>query len=257
MLLTSVVIVLREVLEAALLISVLAALRQMQGGRGRGLLWGLIAGLMASLLVARSMGAISEMADGVGQELFLAGLHGVVYVTLLVIGALSMRESASGSALMGGLMALVVAVALSREGGEIYLYISAFQQQDELRGSLYSGSLVGLGMGLSVGVLLYYGLCSLPPRWAYRAMRVLLTVVAGAMALQAAGLLIQADWLPDGTVWDSSGWLPEDGVAGQLLYALLGYEATPAPAQLTIYGAGLALMAAVLYWQWRRQERAR
>lgn len=252
MLLTSVVIVLREVLEAALLISVLAALRQMQGGSRRILLWGVVAGLAASVMFARSIGVISELADGVGQELFLAFLHAVVYLTLLLIGALTLRESAAGSVLMTGLMGLAVAVAVSREGEEIYLYISAFQQQDELRSSLYSGSLIGLGMGVSAGTLLYYGLCLLPPKWAYRTMLLLLTVVAGAMALQAAGLLIQADYLPDGTVWDSSGWLPEDGVAGQLLYALLGYEATPALAQLMVYGGALALMAAVLCWQWRR-----
>ena len=113
MLLTSVIIVLREVLEAALLISVLAALRQMQGGSRRGLLWGLIAGLLASLLIARNMGAISEMADGVGQELFLAFLHGVLYLALLCIGVLALRES-SHTVLMGVLMATAVTVAVSR-----------------------------------------------------------------------------------------------------------------------------------------------
>lgn len=251
MLLTSVIIVLREVLEAALLISVLAALRQMQGGSRRGLLWGLIAGLLASLLIARNMGAISEMADGVGQELFLAFLHGVLYLALLCIGVLALRES-SHTVLMGVLMATAVTVAVSREGEEIILYISAFQQHGDVRSSLYRGSLIGLGIGASAGALLYYALCLLPSKWGYRAIFVLLTVVSGAMILQASGLLIQADYFPGGRVWDSSGWVPEEGVAGQLLYAMLGYEATPAPAQLWAYGGSVLLMTSVLFWQWRR-----
>jgi high-affinity iron transporter len=256
MLLTSVIIVLREVLEAALLISVLAALRQMQGGSRRGLLWGVLAGLMASLVMARSMGAISELADGVGQELFLASLHGVVYLALLCIGVLALRESSSHTLLMGVLMVTAVAVAVSREGEEVFLYISAFQQNDEVRSSLYSGSLIGLGIGASAGALLYYALCLLPPKWGYRMILLLLTVVAGAMILQASGLLVQADYLHGGMAWDSSDWLPEDSVAGQLLYAMLGYEATPAPAQLWAYSGAVLLMASVLLWQWRRSRSA-
>ena len=76
------------------------------------------------------------------------------------------------------------------------------------------------------------------------------------MTLQASGLLIQADYLPSGLAWDSSDWLPEDSVAGQLLYAMLGYEATPAPAQLWAYGGAVLLMTSVLLWQWRRSRSA-
>ena len=72
---------------------------------------------------------------------------------------------------------------------------------------------------------------------------VLLTLVAAGMASQAAQLLIQADWLPSQyPVWDSSWLVAEQTVTGQLLYALIGYEATPAPLQLFIYAAAILLL---------------
>ena len=255
MLLTSVIIVLREVLEAALLISVLSALRHILGGGRKELLLGLVAGLTSSVILARSMGVISEFADGVGQELLLAMMHLAIYICLLAIGIAFLAPPVEGRPALPILMAFTVAVAVSREGAEICLYLSAFLQQPEARDSVLHGSLIGLGIGVSAGALLYYALCLLPSvagRWVVTS---LLVVVAGAMAIQAAGLLIQADFLPDGRAWDTSGWLSEEGVAGQLLYALVGYEATPAPAQLWVYSCAVIMMGAALIWQRHRSRR--
>jgi high-affinity iron transporter len=47
-------------------------------------------------------------------------------------------------------------------------------------------------------------------------------------------------------VWDSSGWISETSVTGQLLYALLGYEATPSLKQLVFYGATLVAFLLVI-----------
>ena len=77
------------------------------------------------------------------------------------------------------------------------------------------------------------------------------------MLLQAGKMLIQADILPDGQLWDSSALLSEESLSGQLLYALAGYEATPAPAQLVLYLFGAACMAAVMllrYWHWQGRK---
>jgi high-affinity iron transporter len=74
-----------------------------------------------------------------------------------------------------------------------------------------------------------------------------LAIVAAGLAGQAAQLLIQADWLPaQNALWDTSAWLPEDSLAGQLLYALLGYEATPTPLQAGIYFVTLLLPLVLL-----------
>ncbi len=64
-------------------------------------------------------------------------------------------------------------------------------------------------------------------------------------------MLIQADYLPDGQLWDSSAFLPEDGLLGQLLYAMVGYEASPAPVQVAIYLLSLSLMLLALFLRYR------
>jgi len=75
----------------------------------------------------------------------------------------------------------------------------------------------------------------------------LIALVAAGMAGEVARLLIQADWLPaQEALWDTSGWLPEDSVPGQILYALIGYEATPSPLQAAFYFGGLLLLLALV-----------
>src|SRR5204863_438358 len=67
-------IVLREVLEAALVVTlVLAAAR---GLRGRGVLvgTGIVAGILGAVVVAVFAGAIASTAQGMGQEFFNAGV---------------------------------------------------------------------------------------------------------------------------------------------------------------------------------------
>jgi high-affinity iron transporter len=67
-------------------------------------------------------------------------------------------------------------------------------------------------------------------------------LIGAGMAGQASLLLIQADWLPSqAPLWDSSNLVAENSITGQLLYALIGYEATPTPIQAIAYFGGLIL----------------
>ena len=61
--------------------------------------------------------------------------------------------------------------------------------------------------------------------------------------LDAAGLI---DVLGN-RVWDSSGYLPQDGIVGRLLHTLIGYTDRPTELQVIAYGATLAAMA-LLSW---------
>jgi high-affinity iron transporter len=58
------------------------------------------------------------------------------------------------------------------------------------------------------------------------------------------------------TVWDSSRFLPEDGLPGRLLHSLVGYTDRPSGAQLVVYLTTLAavfgLMRLVGCWRGRR-----
>ncbi len=76
------VIVFREVLEAAIIISIIALATRGTKGRNFWLVTGLIAGLVGSAIVAASTEVIASFASGVGQELFNAIVLGIVVLML-------------------------------------------------------------------------------------------------------------------------------------------------------------------------------
>ncbi|MBU0539357.1 MAG: FTR1 family protein [Gammaproteobacteria bacterium] len=257
MLLTSVIIVIREVLEAALLISILLSLCFQLGVARKWFKWGVFGGVSGSVALGSQLGKISELLGGIGQEVVDAGLQLFIYSCLLYICVQFINhyyQRQAPSLALRGVLIVIITCAMTREGSEIYIYLSAFQSMPDASLSLYSGAVIGFGIGFSCCALFYYWLLSFSLSRALVIGCALLTVVASGMMLQAGKMLIQADLLPDGQLWDSSSFLSEDSLAGQMLYALAGYEATPAPAQLILYGLGAVCMTAVIlrryhYWQ--------
>lgn len=260
MMLTSVILVLREVLEAALLLSILLAMSQHLALKTRWIFIALVAGILGSVVYGKFLGAVSEAFDGMGQELFNAALQIAIYWLLLLVGVLLVINRAGAARhlrLLQWAMVLSVAIAALREGAEIYIYLIAFRQQPEMLQSTLLGALIGAGIGFSIGALFYYLLLALPQRQRLFWALLLLSLVAAGLCLQATLLLEQADWLPaQQPLWDSSALLSESSIVGQLLYALLGYEATPTPVAVTAYLSGLILMVALLlvFWLKRRSQ---
>ena len=63
------------------------------------------------------------------------------------------------------------------------------------------------------------------------------------MSMQVMKSLIQADVISGQTaVWDTSNLIAEDSLPGQLLYALVGYEASPTAIEALAYGGSLVLV---------------
>ena len=251
MLLTSVVIVLREVLEAALLISILLATSRRLGLNSRWLKISLVIGLIGATVYAHFLGPISALFGGFGQELVNATLHLLVFLTLIVIVFLVARHHGHARVtdrLLPLMMAAAVAVATAQEGSEIIVYVTGFLQVSGFLGSVGIGSLTGAGIGLSVGIFFYYLLLSLPYQRAHWISLALLGVAAASMSAQVSTMLIQADFLSAaGPVWDTSWLVDEQSLPGQLLFALVGYESTPSLVEVVIYAASLlVVIAAVL-----------
>lgn len=258
MLLTSVIIVLREVLEAALLLSILLAMCRVLDLRRQWFYGALAAGVLGSVGYGLLLGPISEMADGVGQELLNAALQLALYFFLLVIAFLLIMNARGQRRYLGLLqcmMLLAIACATLREGSEIFIYLMAFVPQQTLLASVLSGALIGAGIGFSIGALIYYLLVELPRQYTLPVVLVLLALVGGGLCLQAAQQLVQADWLPSAMpVWDTSTLLDENSLMGQLLYALIGYEATPTPAEVIAYLLGLGMMLLLLAYALRSSD---
>ncbi len=251
MLLSSVVLVLREFLEAALLVSLLMALSRRLDVSCRWVVAAFIAGIFGAAIYGFNIDHVSGLFDGVGQELLNAFLQILIFAMLCLVAGLSLahlRGAVIPRGILSLLMTVAVALAVVREGSEVMIYLSGFLAFEDQRVPVIAGSVIGAGLGLSVGAVFYFLLLNLQHRAARLTGAVLLTLVAAGMISQASLLLIQADWLPSQyPLWDSDWLISEQSVAGQLLYALVGYEATPTPLQAGIY---LVSIAVLLLFAW-------
>ena len=261
--LATAVIVFREILEAALIIGIVAAATRGVPGRSVWLAAGVAVGLVGAGIVALATERISEMASGIGQELFNAAVLGIV---VLMLAWHNVWMAAHGAALSkqarqvgvevrdGGrarsALLIIVALAVLREGSETVLFLYGVAAS-EGGGSLLlvAGGLIGFGGGAAVGYALYRGLLRIPLRLFFSVTSALVLFLAAGMASQAARFLVQADVLPSlaTPAWDASSLLPQTSILGTLLHGLVGYEARPAGIQILVYVAVLLVIAAGMW----------
>lgn len=231
--LSALIIILREVLEAGLIISALLAAARIKNSASRNLTIGIAGGIAGALIIAWNMNSISTAGQGIGQELLNALLDTVI------IGMLA-GTSASGlfntRRLFDGCAAVAIACAVSREFSEIVIYASGFSTSYSAFMPVLIGGAIGTGIGLSIGALLYYLLVYQPPKRALFITSMLLALIAAGMGTEAIGYLDQAGLIPaQPPFWDTSRWVAENSIGGQVLRMLIGYEATPTLLQLSVY----------------------
>jgi high-affinity iron transporter len=251
--LAALIIVFREVFEAGLIVGIVLAVTRQVARRGRWIGGGVLGGIAAACLVAAFAGALSQLFEGMGQELFNAAILCLAVVMLTwhnVWMARHGREIAGemraiGQAVAEGakpLLALsvVVGVAVLREGSEValFLYGVAASGGSSALG-LMSGGVVGLLLGVAVCLLTYFGLMRIPPRALFATTTVLITLLAAGMAAQAVAFLEQANWLTslDTVVWDTGWLLSDSSIGGRALHTLIGYTDQPTQMQLVVYCA--------------------
>lgn len=263
------VIVFREVLEAAIIIGIVAAATRDVPGRKRWLAAGLLAGLIGSGIVAASTDVIAEFASGIGQELFNAMVLSVAVVMLawhniwmsshgaeLAANARNVGKEIREGRSECSILLVVVGLAVLREGSEtvLFLYGIAASGGSSMH-AMMAGGAIGVLAGALVGYAIYAGLLRIPMRWFFAATSVLVLLLAAGMASQVARYLIQADILPSlaTPLWNTSAILPEQSVTGMVLHSLIGYDAQPAGMQLVFYIAALAIIVAGMQWVKRQQ----
>lgn len=246
MLLDAVVIVLRETLEAGVLVALLLTVRHVLSLSNRWLWSGLGLGLLGAFVLAKNLGVITEWFDYTGQELVNASMQIGIYICLLLVGLLISLPAAGGRRILEPVLGLCVALALVREGAEVAVFFMGYMQDEGVFITAMTSGFIGLMIGLSVGVLIYHLVIGLRPVAIRSVQMTLLALVSGGMALQATQLLIQADWLTvSGPVWNTGGWLSEQSVTGQVAYAIFGYEASPSLKEVVIYLSSVGLFVLV------------
>ncbi|MDF1588444.1 MAG: FTR1 family protein [Gammaproteobacteria bacterium] len=258
MLINAVIIVLREVLEASLIMSLFLAYSQHVTVSRLWLLLGIVLGGLFAWAYAAHISTFSNWFDGVGQEVINAGLQLAIYFILLgfITQALIGVSKPIQRITLISLMVLGIVLASIREGTEIVLFITGFSAAPDLLQAVLIGSSIGAGIGMSVGVCIYYLLVTMTFKNSVRLGYVLTLLIAAAMISQVVQQLIQADWIiSQYPLWDTSNWINERSLVGQLLYALIGYEATPTPIQVSAYFSAIAMIVFVSFYQLSRHTK--
>lgn len=260
--LATLVIVLREVIEAGLIVGIVLAATKGVVGRGRWIAYGIGAGLAGACVVAGFAGQIAELFEGAGQELFNAA------ILLLAVGMLTWHNAwmaSHGRALAAEVrrvgasvaagdkpplaLAVVCFAAVLREGSEVvlFLYGVALSGGSTAAGMMAGGAL-GVAAGAALSTLMYLGLLSIPARHLFRVTSWLITLLAAGLAAQAIVYLQQAGYAEafSAPIWDTSWLLASDSLVGRLLHTLIGYTDQPNGAQLGAYLVTVVMIVSLM-----------
>jgi high-affinity iron transporter len=267
----AVVIVFREVIEAGLIIGIVMAATRGVVRRGRWVTFGVIGGVLGASIVAVFAGAISDAFQGAGQELFNASVLSIAVIMLMWHNAWMARHGREiaaemrsvGAAVSEGAkpltaLAIVVGLAVLREGSEVVLFLYGIIASGTTGSALLVGGLLGIAAGAAFTALTYFGLLAIPTRHIFSVTSWLIALLAAGMASQAAQYLNNAGLVVvlGRTVWDTSWLLSEDGIFGRMLHALIGYTERPSEMQLAVYIATLLVMILLMRLaRYRPQER--
>jgi high-affinity iron transporter len=273
---SALIIVFREVIEAGLIVGIVLAATAGVPTRGRWVAIGVAAGVAGACLVAAFAGELANLFQGSGQEFFNAAIL-LLAVAMLTWHNVWMaghgREMAREMRAVGSdvatgkrtlaALAIVVGVAVLREGAEVVLFLYGIASQPgTTTASMLMGGALGLLAGAAMSALMYFGLLAIPAHKLFRVTSGLITLLAAGMAAQAVLFLQQAGYLQfwQDSLWDTSWLLPQAGpgvlgVIGRMLHTLVGYSDAPDGAQLIAYVATILAIVGLMRFEQGRQAR--
>jgi high-affinity iron transporter len=255
-------IVFREMIEAGLIVGIVLAATRGVSGRGLWVTGGVAAGVLGAAILAVFAGGLASLFHGAGQELFNAAIlvlavamltwHNVWMAShgkelsreLKAVGA----EVARGSRSLLG-MAVVVGVAVLREGSEVVLFLYGIAATGGTSAmGMLMGGVLGVLSGAVLTFLMYRGLLAIPAHRFFAATTGLITLLAAGLGAQAASYLQQAGVINVLTapLWDSSALLSESSMMGRLLKTIVGYTDRPDGLQLIVWLAVVAMMLVLM-----------
>ena len=252
--LTVFLILLREGLEAALVVGIVIGYL-VKIGRRDALRWVWI-GIVAALVVSIGLGVlvfvtIGDLPSAIQEP--IEGLAAVFAVGVLTWMLFWMRrqgralkgelEGRLDDALRAGSTAALVGlafVAIVREGLETALFLLALFRSaaasGELSPELPLAGLAGLAVAVLLGWAIVRGPIRLNLRRFFSLTGVVILLVAAGLVSSAIGSFVDAGWLPSGApAINLAGLLPETSPMGSLLAGLFGYRAQPSALQLIGY----------------------
>jgi len=259
------VIGLREALEAALIVGIIAAFLGREGRRD--LLRWMWAGVGAAVLICAGVGVALKVLSSALPQRRQEGLEtvvGVLAVAMVTYMVIWMRrhsrdlkgqlEGAAAGALSAGgtgrAMVLMAFLAVIREGFETVVFLLAAFDETADAGAAAGGAVAGIAVALALGYGIYRGGVRLNLSKFFRATGFVLVLVAAGLVVNALHTAHEAGWLEAGqgrTV--DLNWLVRPGsVQSALLTGMLGIQPTPVVAEVTGWLAYLLPVGLYVSW---------
>jgi high-affinity iron transporter len=270
--LATLVIFLREGVEASMIIAILLAYLNRTGQRryfkdvllgvGSALLLAGIGGVVAYLTIRTYAGSRVQTIFETVTYLLAAGV--LTYMTFwmrshargLRAELQSQVDAAASRGARTG-MALMAFQSVGREGVETVVFTLAIVFSTGQRAGLLAGALIGLALAMVLAFIMY--------RLGHKInIGRFFTIVGALLMIFAAGLLVDAvqnmqelGWLPIflHPLWHTGGILSEDSALGDIAHSFFGYAESPTVLQAVVYVAYLACVLTVFFGVRQRLER--
>jgi high-affinity iron transporter len=265
------VIALREGVEASLIVGIVAAFCVKEGRRDalRPMWLGIALAVALCVAVAVGLRIVGEELPEREQEMLetIIGLIAVGAVTYMIVwmrrhsrGLKASLEGHARSALAVGSTAALVGMAflaVLREGFETAVFMLAAFQDSSDPAAAGAGAVIGLVAAIALGVAIYRGGVRINLARFFRVTGFVLVLVAAGLLATSLHTAHEAGWITglQQQAVDLSWLVREDTVTGSLLTGMLGLQPEP-----TVIEAAAYLLYAVpmgLYVLWPDRRRAR
>ncbi|WP_051191906.1 iron uptake transporter permease EfeU [Microbacterium luticocti] len=265
------VIGLREGLEAALIVGIIAAFLRRNGRRLTAMWLGVGIALALSLAVGITLAAVEQALPQAAQEGMetIIGIVAVFFVTSMLVwmqhhsrGMKRELEQQAGEALKDGhafALAGMAFLAVLKEGFETSVFLLATFSASTSALLAAIGAVLGIAVAVAVGIGIYLGGVRLNLSRFFRITGGFLILVAAGLVMTVLRTAHEAGWLNAGQqqVLDLS-WLVRPGSIGSaLITGVLGIPADPRLIEVIGWLAYLIPVALVVYWPAARRPSAR
>ena len=244
------IITFREVLEIALIVSLMFVATKGLENRAKWILVGLFLGILGSFFIALFIETISNFADGLGQELF----NGFIALSAsILIGWTAVWVSSHGKEIANTIkqtgqdvvkgklpikaLVIIIMLAVFREGTEIVLFSYGMILSGKAFSTIIFGAITGSLAGAFVGALMYYGMVKINTKYIFKITSALLIFIAAGMAAVAAKFFVAAGYFSQlaNILWDSSAIISQQSLVGEVLHMFFGYSDSPMSIEVIFY----------------------
>lgn len=260
--LPTLVIGLREGLEAVLIVAILATFLRRNGAKLTGLWIGVGAGIGLSIAVGVGLRILEEDLPQAQQEALetVIGIIAVFFVTAMILWMrkhsrdlkADLEASAAAAIAQGTTMAAAVMafLAVLREGFETAVFLLATVQNASSAPAALGGALLGIALAVVLGIAIFRGGVRINMQRFFLVTGVFLVFVSAGLVLLAFRTAHEAGWVTvgQGSTVDLSWLAPTGSIRSAVVTGVLGMPADPRVIELLAWGCYLVPMLVVLLW---------